>query len=104
MYRPRVRDEIEACPGISREEFGRQHVTLEPVASAARQHDVARHVGPTVRQRMHVIERGVIEIERRRAIDAAAAAVAHGGPLDRSLLVSGWYVLAPTTGAREAGE
>jgi hypothetical protein len=41
-----------------------------------------------VRERVHVVQRREIELERGRAVDAATAAVAHRGPFDGSLLMS----------------
>ena len=104
MHRPSMGDEVDPCPGISREEFRRQHVPLQPIASPAREHHVARHVRAAVRERMHVVERGVIEIERRGAVHTSAAAVTHGGSLDRSFLMSGRNVLSPAGRPREAGK
>ena len=104
MHRARVSDEVEAGPGIPRKEFGRQQVALETIAARARQHDVSRHVSAAVCQRMHVVERGNFEVERRGAVHAAAAAITHRGSLDGSLLMSGWNVLAPTGRARKAGK
>ena len=104
MNRARVSDEVEASPRIPGKEIGRQHVALESIAAPARQHDVSSHVGAAVREGVHVVEGGELEVERRGAVHAAAAAITHGGSLDGSLLMSGWNVLAPTGRAREAGE
>jgi hypothetical protein len=87
MHGSCICDEVESRPRVSSEEFGRQHVSLLAVAPRARQHDVAGDVCPAVRQRIHVIERGEVELERGGAIHAPSAAIAHCGPLDRSFLL-----------------
>jgi hypothetical protein len=104
MHRACVSDEVEAGPGVSRKEFGRQEVALEAITARARQHDVSRDVSAAVGERVHVVERRNFEVERRGAVHAAAAAITHRGSLDRSLLMSGWNVLAPSGQAREAGK
>ena len=88
MGRACVRDEIEPGPRIAGEEISRQHVSLEAIAARARKYHVARYVGATVRERMNVVERREVELEPRGAVHAAPPAVAHGGTLDRSLLVA----------------
>src|SRR3954462_14202380 len=98
MHCPRVRDEIETRPWVAGEEVRRQQVALEPVASPAREYEVARHVWAAVRQRVHVIERREIEFLRLGAVHAAPAAVAHGGSLDRVFLAGRQNVPAPPRG------
>ena len=65
MHRASVDDEVLPRPRISREELGRQQIALEAIAARAGEHDVARSVSAAVRQRMHVVERREIELERR---------------------------------------
>lgn len=87
VHGARIGDEVEPRPRISGEVFGRQHVSFLTVAPRARQHDVAGYVRPAVRQRIHVIQRREVELERSGAVHTAPAAIAHGGPLDRSFLL-----------------
>ena len=105
MHRACMLDEVEARPRMAGEEFGRQHVSLQSIAARAREHEVARHVRPAVRQRIHVIERREIEFQRFGAVHTAPAAVAHRCALDRSLLMARGNVFASTRGhARKARE
>jgi hypothetical protein len=104
MHRARVHDEVRTGPGESTEEFGGQEIAFEAIASRASEHDVAGHVCASARQRMNVIQRRKIEFKRRRAVDAAAAAVAHGRALDRSFLMSGGNRLGPAVRPRQAWE
>ena len=55
-------------------------------------------------QRLHMVERGVVEVERRRAVDATAAAVAHCGVLDRAFLGAGGNRSGAAPGTGRAGE
>jgi len=87
MYRSRVCDEVLSRPWVSSEELRRQEVSLEAITGAAGEDDVALNVRAAVRQRVDVIECGEIEFQVRAAVDAAAAAIAHGRTLDRALLV-----------------
>jgi hypothetical protein len=89
MHRPGVQNEILPCPRVAHEKFRRQQIAFESIAAPARQHQVAGYVRTAVRERVHVIECGEIELERGGAIHAAMSAVAHGGALDRALLGSG---------------
>lgn len=58
-----------------------------------------------VRQRIDVIERREVELERFGAVHAAPAAVAHRRALDGPLLVTGWNVFVPArVDAGNAGE
>ena len=93
MHRARVSDEVLSRPRITSEEFCRQQVSLETIALRARQYDVAHCVSATVGKRMHVVERGEVELEHRAAVHAAAAAITHGCSLERSLLMSGGDLL-----------
>jgi len=86
MHGAGVVDEVHPRPRVSHEKFSRQHVSLEPIAARARGHEVAGRCRATVSERMHVVERRVLEIEERGAVHAAASAVSHGGALDGSLL------------------
>ena len=95
MHCARMRNEVESCPRVTSKEFVRQQITLEPIAAAAGEDDVPGHVRAAVRQRIHVIERGEVELQGRGAVHAAAAAVAHRGSLDRPLLMSGGDLFGP---------
>lgn len=88
MNGPRVGDEVHTRPRITGEEFGRQHVSFETIAAGAGEDDVAGDVGAPVRQRMDMVERGVIEFEWSSAVDASPAAISHRGSLDCSLVMS----------------
>ena len=87
MHCPRVQDEVQTGPRESREELGGKQIALEAIAARAGENDVPGNVRASTRERMDVIQRGKIEFKRRRAVDAAAAAVAHGGALDGSFLM-----------------
>ena len=89
MHGTGMMDEVAARPGISREEFDGKHVRLEAVARRARRDDVARRVRSALRKRVHVVERGAGVVERCCAVHTATPAIAHGGELDRSLLLGG---------------
>jgi hypothetical protein len=104
MHGTRVENEIQTCPGKAREEFSRQQIALESIAAPAGENDVARHVCAAVREGMHVVQGGEIEIQRRGAVHTPAAAVAHGRAFDRSLLMSGGDWLRPATEARGSRE
>ena len=81
-----MRDEVLTRPWISREELGRQEISLQSIARPAGENKVPRNVGSAVRERMNVIESREIEFQMRAAIDTAAATIAHGCTLDRALL------------------
>lgn len=104
MNRARVRDEIDPGPRIPSEELGREQIAFQSVTTPAGEYQVARRVRSTVRQRVHVVERREIELEKRGAVDAAPSAVAHGGALDRAFLVSGGNLLGAARSAWNAGE
>src|SRR5205085_9274219 len=57
------------------------------VTADARGDKVAESVRPAMRQRVDMVESGVAEIERLRAVHAAPTAVAHGGALNRVLVL-----------------
>ena len=86
MNCPGVNDEVRARPWKSGKKFSGEHVALEAVAAAAGRDEVASDVRPSLGERMHVIQRGDVELERGGAVDAAPAAITHRGSLDRSLL------------------
>ena len=87
MYGSGVVDEVAPRPGVAHEELDRQHVRLEAIALRTGGNDVARHVGASLGQWMHVIQRRMLVIERRGAVHAAAATVAKRGQLDLALLL-----------------
>ena len=85
MHRARVPHEICAGPGIGREELIGKQVALQLIAARAREYDVRRVVHAAMRERVNVIERRGLEVQRRGAVDAAAATIPHGRTLDRTL-------------------
>ena len=100
----RVCDEVLARPRIASEELRRKKIAFEAVARPAREHDVALHVCAAMRERVNVIERREIEFQMRAAIDAAAAAIAHGRTLDGALLVAREKPFAATSDSGGSGE
>jgi hypothetical protein len=84
-----VVDEVAAGPWVAHEEVAGKHVGLEPITWRAGRDDVPLIVRSAFGERMHVIERRAGVVERRCAVHAAAPAIAHGGKLDRPLLLSG---------------
>ena len=101
MHGTSMMDEVAARPRIAHEEFSGEHVCLEPIAGRACRDDVARRMRSTLRERMHMVERGVLVVERRGAIHAAPPAIAQRGELHRSLLLRGEE--APHTAHDAAG-
>src|SRR5215212_10038711 len=99
-----VGNEVESRPGVASEELRWQQVSLEAIASRAGEDDVPRHVSSAMRQRMHVIERGELELKRSGAVHAASAAVAHRGSFDRPFLRSGGDLFGAAAYARRAWE
>src|SRR5690349_15649956 len=85
MHRARVANEVRAGPGVPAEELVWEHVALEPVARCACRDEVAGRVRASLRDRVHVIERRDVERQRNGAVDAAAAAIAHGSVLEGAL-------------------
>ena len=104
MHGPSVVNEVHSRPGEAGKELGRKQVAFEAITTRAGEDQVARHVSAAVRQRMHVVQRGEIELEPSRAVDAATTAVSHGGSFDGSFLMSGGDRLGPARGTRGAGE
>ena len=102
MHRARVLNEVQARPRIAREELGGEQIAFQAITARAGQHDVAGNVRATVRERMDVIERREIKLQRSSAVDAPSAAVAHGGALDCPLLVPGVDLLCSPGLARDA--
>jgi hypothetical protein len=49
MHRSRVRDEIETRPRVPREELRRQQISLQAIATPARQNEVAGDMRAAVR-------------------------------------------------------
>src|SRR5881628_2977608 len=102
----RITHEVGAGPGIGGEEFVGKEIAFQLVAANAGEDDVPGMVHPALGKRIHVVERRRVKIEGAGAIDAAAAAVAHGGALDGAL-VSGPAKVADAGASRaprEAGE
>jgi hypothetical protein len=52
-----------------------------------------------VRERMHVIQRGEVEVEWCGAVDTPASAVTHGSAFDGALLITGTNLLGPPRAA-----
>ena len=82
-------DEVGACPRMSHEELDRKHVRLETIARRTCRNDVARRVRAALGERVDVIQCCVCVFEGSGAIHTATPAVAQGGELDRSFLLSG---------------
>lgn len=97
-----VPHEVGAGPGERGEEIVWEQVALQLVAADAREDDVRGMVHPAVRERIYVVEGRRLEIERSRAVDAAAATVSHGHTLDGAL-VSGSAKIADARAARPGG-
>ena len=85
MHGARVTHEVGTSPGIFREEFVREGIALQLIAANAGKNDVAGMVDSTVCEGIDVIERCRLEVQRRGAVDAAAATVPHGRTLDGTL-------------------
>ena len=85
VNRARVAHEVRPGPRIPSEELVWQHVPLESIAWGACRNKVARCVGSSLRDRVHVIERGHVQREWNRAVDAAATAITHGSVLECAL-------------------
>ena len=96
--------EIGAGPRIGGKELVRKEVAFQLITTNARENDVAGMVSAAVREGMHVIERRRLEVQRRSAVDAAAATVTHGRTLDGALESGSAKMGDPGTfGAAEAG-
>ena len=79
--------EVRARPRISPEELVWEHIALEAVTRGARRDQVARSMGPSLRDRVYVIQRRDVERQGNGAVDAASAAITHGSVLERTLEV-----------------
>jgi hypothetical protein len=77
--------EVRARPRISPEELVWEHIALETVTRGARRDQVARSMGPSLRDRVYVIQRRDVERQGNGAVDAASAAIAHGSVFERTL-------------------
>ena len=77
------------------EKLDREQFTLQAIAAHAGGDQVAKRVRAAMRKRVNVIESGVGEFERFSAVNAAPAAVAHRGALNRVLVVGGWKAPRP---------
>ena len=84
MHRARVAEEVAPRPRMSGKELVRRLVTLQAIAARAGGHEVARLVGTTASERMHVVEGGGVRRQGRRAVDAALAALAQGHGTQRT--------------------
>ena len=85
MHGSSVAYEVRASPRISPEELVWEHIALETITRGARRYQVTRSMGPSVRDRVYVIQRRDVERQRNGAVDAASAAIAHGSVLERTL-------------------
>ena len=106
MHGASIPHEIRAGPRIGREERVRKEIALQPIAVRASQHHVARVMQAAVSQRIDVIECGRFEVEGRRAVDTAAAAIAHRCAFDGALVTSPAELadIRATRTASDAGE
>lgn len=104
MNSPGVGDEVLARPRVPGKKFCRQQVSLQAIARAAGENDVARRVRAAVSQRVHMVEGREVELQRQATIDAASAAIAHSGSFDCSFLVARGNFLGPAADTRSAGE
>ena len=103
MHGARVAHEVRTGPGMFREEFVREGIALQLIAADAGQNDVARVMHTAVGERVDMVERRRLEVQRRGAVDAAAATVPHGRTLDGALESGSAKVRDPgTSGAAEA--
>jgi len=103
MNGPRIAHEIRAGPGIFCEEFVREGIALQLIAANAGEDDVAGMVDTAMGERVNVVERRRLEVQRRSAVDAAAATVPHGRTLDGALESGSAKMRYPgTLGAAEA--
>jgi hypothetical protein len=84
-----VQDEVAARPRMAEKELRGEHVRFETIARRTRRDDVARRVGASLGERMHVIERRTLILECRAAINTSATAVSHRGELECSLVLCG---------------
>ena len=103
----RIQQKIHPRQRISNEEIVRQHVALEAIAGTAGRDQVAVRGHPPAGTRVHVIDRRMIMLERRAAVHAAAAAVAHHGALEcppEINVAKVGAVTPPEKSARRAGE
>ena len=71
---------------MSHEEFDGEQFAFQTIAVGAGRHEVTEGVCPAVGERVDVVECSIGEFQRGRAIDASAAAIAHGGAFKRVLL------------------
>ena len=85
MHGSSVAYEVRARPRISPEELVWEHIALETVTRGARRDQVARSMGPSLRDRVYVIQRRDVERQGNGAVDAASAAVTHGSVLESTL-------------------
>lgn len=88
MHRPRVAHEVCAGPRAASEELVGEDVALESIASSARGHEVADRVRPSPRERVDVIERGLLQGEVLGAVHTPSAAIAEGGVLQGAFRVA----------------
>jgi len=102
-----VLNEIEACPGVAREELCWEQVTFEAITAAARGDEITRRMDAALRERKNVIDGGDFEVERSGAIHAAPAAITHHGVFNSALLVAAWSAFGAfgtPGGSRKTGE
>ena len=98
MDDPGVEQKVETRVRIPREELLREQIAFASVAGTARGNEVAGRVSAASGQWLDVVQRRRLEIERRSAIDAPAAAVPQRRALEGTLVRR--YV---TRGARATG-
>ena len=84
-----IAHEIRAGIRVAGEELVRQHVALHAIAGGASGNEVPGRVRAAARYRIDVVERRFHRVEVMSAVDTPATAVAHRGPLEGALGVTG---------------
>lgn len=88
MHRASVPHEIRSRPRIGGKERVREEIALQPITVGAGENHVPGMVDASMGKRVHVVQRGCFEVEGRRAVDTAAAAIAHRCAFDGALVTS----------------
>jgi hypothetical protein len=109
VYGASVAHEVGAGPGIGREEIIWKEIGFQPIAVRAGENDVALMVDAAMRERVNVVKRRRVNVQRSGAVDAAATTVTHGRSLDGALVAcpakghDGAFA-PPDAGETETGE
>lgn len=104
MHRARVSHEIGAGPWIGREEIIWKEIGFQPIAVRAGENDVALMVDAAMGERVNVVKRRRVDVERCCAVDAAATTVTHGRALDGALEAGPAKLHDAAFAAPDAGE